>query len=80
MNAAVVFTWMARSWAFLRDLTGDAAYEAHEARARARHEPPRRERTSTSTVSAVSTADRIAAAEEASLGRVVSHLRHRPGF
>jgi hypothetical protein len=31
---------MARSWSFLRDLTGDAAYEAHEARARARHEPP----------------------------------------
>lgn len=40
MSAAILFAWVARSWSFLRDLTGDAAYEAHEARARARHEPP----------------------------------------
>ncbi len=40
MSVAGVLAWISRSWTFLRDLTGDAAYEAHEARARARHEPP----------------------------------------
>ena len=40
MSVAWISTWVTRSWSFLRDLTGDAAYEAHEARARARHESP----------------------------------------
>jgi hypothetical protein len=40
VSAAWIFTWLARSWSFLRDLSGDAAYDAHEAQARARHESP----------------------------------------
>jgi uncharacterized short protein YbdD (DUF466 family) len=44
MSAALLLAWVARSWSFLRDLTGDAAYDAYAARARARHEPaPSRE-------------------------------------
>jgi Selenoprotein, putative len=41
VSAAGVFHWVARGWSFLRDLTGDAAYDAYEARARARQERPR---------------------------------------
>ena len=40
MSAAWLVGWVARSWGFLRDLTGDTAYDGHLARARARQEPP----------------------------------------
>jgi uncharacterized short protein YbdD (DUF466 family) len=41
VSLARVFTALARSWSFLRDLTGDAAYDAHAARAQACREPLR---------------------------------------
>jgi uncharacterized short protein YbdD (DUF466 family) len=40
VSAARLEAWVARAWSFVRDLSGDAAYDAHEARARARREPP----------------------------------------
>jgi uncharacterized short protein YbdD (DUF466 family) len=40
VNAAWLVRWVARSWRFLRDLTGDAAYDVHLAHARAREERP----------------------------------------
>jgi len=40
VTPAWLFTWVKRSWSFLRDLSGDAAYDVHEARARAREQSP----------------------------------------
>jgi uncharacterized short protein YbdD (DUF466 family) len=41
MSAARLARWATRCWSFVRALSGDAAYDAHAARARARNEPPR---------------------------------------